>query len=207
MVGVIRVAAQAVAGNGEWMAWNLLLAAVPLALAGVLFVHPGRRTAVWWVGCAAFVAFLPNAPYVLTDVIHLVEDARSTASDAVVSLALIPQYAAFFVVGFEAYVVSLLLVGRYLRVNGKPGWVRPTEVGLHALCAVGIHLGRFDRLNSWDAVARPDLLWRGVTGIRPLVVLAAFVAVTTGYVVMKWITVALVELHRQAPGRPRSASL
>jgi uncharacterized membrane protein len=197
MVGVVRLAAHAVVGNGPWMAWNLLLAFVPLALAAVLFLHPGHRGWRWWLGVGAFVAFLPNAPYVLTDVIHLVDDARTTSSDTVVSLALIPQYAAFFLVGFEAYVLSLMLVGRYLRATGHGRWVLPTEIALHALCAVGIHLGRFERLNSWDAVARPDLLWRGMAGLRPTIVLAAFVAVSSGYVIMKWVTTGLLVLNRQ----------
>ena len=197
MVGVIRVAAEAVADNSEWMAWNLMLALVPLVLACVLFFHAGRRTVAWWLVLGTFVAFLPNAPYVLTDVVHLVEDARTTSSDAVVSLALIPQYAAFFLVGFEAYVLSLLLAGRYLRAHGRAAWVLPVELGLHALCAVGIHMGRFDRLNTWDAVVRPDALWQGIVGLRPAVVVVSFVAVGACYVLMKAITVALVAYARE----------
>jgi uncharacterized membrane protein len=197
MVGVVRLAAEAVAGNSEWMAWNLMLALVPLVLACVLFLDTGRRSIAWWLVLGVFVAFLPNAPYVLTDVIHLVDDARTTSSDVVVSLALIPQYGAFFLVGFEAYVLSLVLVGRYLRRTGRGRWVTPVELGLHALCAVGIHLGRFDRLNSWDAVARPDALWNGVVGLRPAVVIVSFVAVGGCYIVMKAITVALVAYARQ----------
>ncbi|MEY2474796.1 MAG: hypothetical protein QOG87_111 [Actinomycetota bacterium] len=201
MIGVVRLAAEAVAANSEWMAWNLMLALVPLLLACLLFLHRGRRTVAWWLVLGTFVAFLPNAPYVLTDVIHLVDDARTTSSDLVVSLALIPQYAAFFLVGFEAYVLSLLLLGRYLRRTGRARWVAPVELGLHTLCAVGIHLGRFDRLNSWDAVVRPDALWNGVVGLRPAIVLISFVAVGGSYVVMKAITVALVVYARQY-GRP-----
>jgi uncharacterized membrane protein len=204
MVGVVRLAAEAVASNSEWMAWNLMLALVPLLLACVLFLHTGRRTVAWWLCAGVFVAFLPNAPYVLTDVVHLVDDARTTSSDVVVSLALVPQYAAFFLVGFEAYVLSVLLVGRYLRRSGRAGWVLPVELTLHALCAVGIHLGRFDRLNSWDAVASPDALWRGMAGLRPAVVVFSFVAVGACYVLMKWITVALVAYARQH-GRAETA--
>ncbi len=60
-----------------WMVWNTMLALVPLALSFTLF-SPGRRcrSMGWWFGFAVFVAALPNAPYVLTDVIHLVDDAR-----------------------------------------------------------------------------------------------------------------------------------
>ncbi len=69
-------AAVVLAGNARWMGWNLLLALVPLALALLLFRGRRERTALWWLGTAAFVAFLPNAPYVMTDVIHLFTDVR-----------------------------------------------------------------------------------------------------------------------------------
>jgi uncharacterized membrane protein len=197
MVGVVRLAVEAAAANSRWMMWNLALAMVPLALAAVLFARPVRRGVAWWVGVVAFLAFLPNAPYVLTDVVHLADDARTSSSDAVVS-ALVPQYGLFFLVGFEAYVLSLLLVGRHLRSVGRVHWIVPVEVGLHLMCAIGIHLGRFDRLNTWDVVARPDLLWRGLGGMSPLLVVVAFVAVATAYAVMKRITVALIAYRPSA---------
>src|SRR5688500_10718967 len=98
MVGVVqstRAMAVELAENAPWMGWNLLLALVPLALALVLFRGHRDRTASWWLAAAAFVAFLPNAPYVMTDVIHLYSDVRTVESDAVLSLAVLPQYALF----------------------------------------------------------------------------------------------------------------
>jgi uncharacterized membrane protein len=138
------------------MAWNLSLAALPLLLARRLFV-PGRRpTAGWWVGAAAFVALLPNAPYVLTDVIHLADAVRETESDVQVAFVLVPTYAAFFLAGFGCYVASVVLLERWLRGHG---WGLPqllgADVTVHALCAVGVFLGRVFRFNSWDLLARP----------------------------------------------------
>src|SRR5215813_31019 len=69
--------------HGHWMAWNTGLAAVPLVLALLLFRQGRRRTVPWWAGAVAFVAFLPNAPCVLTDVVHLLGDLRrSDGTDA-----------------------------------------------------------------------------------------------------------------------------
>lgn len=146
MVGVVQTtyeAAVVLAGNARWMGWNLVLALVPLCLAVVLFRGQPRRTGWWRLGVVAFVAFLPNAPYVMTDVIHLFTDVRMVESDAVLSLAVLPQYALFIGVGVASYTACLLLVGsRY-------------TVPLHAVCAVGIYLGRVARLNSWDLFVRP----------------------------------------------------
>jgi uncharacterized membrane protein len=71
------------------MTANLFLAAVPFILAAFLFVPPRARTAGWWIGVGTFVAFLPNAPYVLTDVIHLGEQARTTTTDVQVIALLV----------------------------------------------------------------------------------------------------------------------
>lgn len=150
---------QVLASNLGWMAWNLVLAAIPVALAIPLFT-PGRRiTPLWWAGLVAFLAFLPNAPYVLTDVIHFTADVRSTPSDLVVTFGLIPQYGLFFLAGFGCYAVSLLRLERWLRSRAMPiRHVLAIEVALHALCTVGIFLGRVFRFNSWDLVTRPDAI-------------------------------------------------
>src|SRR4051812_46712757 len=91
------------ARSGGWMAWNTLLAVLPVALALVLFAPPDRRRVprpVRWALTAAFVALLPNAPYTLTDVLHLAGDVRASGSDRVVALVVAPAYAAFVLIGF-----------------------------------------------------------------------------------------------------------
>ena len=143
-----------VRANTAWMTVNLLLAALPFALALVLFV-PGRpRTVAWWLGLGTFVVFLPNAPYVLTDVIHLSGQARRTSS-SLHALLLVGQYAAFIAVGLAFYGGCLYLLRRRLQAEGLERWRWPAELVLHALCSVGIFLGRVLRLNSWDVVTRP----------------------------------------------------
>lgn len=141
----------------DWMVWNLALALVPVALSWPLFRgdrHPSGW--VWWVGAATFLAFLPNAPYVLTDVIHFARAVRGSESDLYVAFGIIPKYAVLFGVGFGSYVVAVVRLERWLR---RCGWSLPRVLGVdltvHALCAVGVLLGRVYRFNSWDLVARP----------------------------------------------------
>src|SRR4029078_8736761 len=95
--------------NTVWMTVNLLLAALPFILALVLFV-PGRpRTVAWWLGLGTFVVFLPNAPYVLTDVIHLSGQIRRTGSTLHAGL-LVVEYATFMAVGLALYGGCLFLL-------------------------------------------------------------------------------------------------
>jgi len=78
-----------------------------------------RRSSLWWFGFLVFFAFLPNAPYVLTDVIHLIEDIREINSVWMITLVVIPLYLLFILAGFEAYVVSLINFGYYLSWIGQ----------------------------------------------------------------------------------------
>ncbi len=181
--------------NSRWMSWNLFLAFVPLALSVWLFRKKRRRSSLWWFGCLVFFAFLPNAPYVLTDVIHLYEDIREINSVWMITLVVLPVYLLFILAGFEAYVVSLINFGYYLSQMGWTRWILGAELLTHALCAVGIYLGRFKRFNSWDFITQPDALATSVVedvlGKRPLVIIAITFMVVTGlYWIMKRLTIA-----------------
>ena len=142
-------------GN-EWMAWNTFLALIPALLAWRLFTPDARRGPAWWLGAATFIAFLPNAAYVLTDVIHLPADLRAAHPDLSLTLAVLVVYAGFAVVGFAAYAYSVLMLSRYLREQGlgRAGLIA-AELSIHCLVAVGVVLGRVFRFNSWDLLARP----------------------------------------------------
>ena len=143
------------AGHLPWMGWNLSLAAIPLLLAWVLFQPGRRRGALWWLGVVVFVAFLPNAAYVLTDVVHLAQDFQRFKRPSVLVGAIIPLYCAYFLAGLACYSVALTRLRRYLIAAGQTRMALPAEVALHLLVAVGIFLGRVGRLNSWDILARP----------------------------------------------------
>jgi uncharacterized membrane protein len=191
---------EVVHGNVWWMTWNLLLAGVPVALALAVFRRRGPRTLLWWTGLALFVLFLPNAPYVVTDLVHLRGDVVAARSDAAVVFAVLPVYAAFIAAGFLAYLVSLAELGRYLARQGLGSAERRlVEVGVHAVCAVGVVLGRVARLNSWEPVVEPHgtfervvvtLSWRGA----PVAIAALFVVTWAGHA----LTRGVVDAARRA---------
>ena len=146
----------ALVNNVGWMGWNLFLALTPLALARYLFGRKDRPRWLLITGGAVFVAFLPNAPYVLTDVLHLPRELAATNGNHWLAAALVGQYLCLFAAGFAAYVLSLVRLERWLTDHGvSPGRVLATDLALHALCAVGIVLGRVFRFNSWDVITNP----------------------------------------------------
>lgn len=142
----------------RFMAWNLFLAIIPLILALWLFRGEKTRSPLWWLGVALFIAFLPNAPYVLTDSIHAWEVLQQQDSVWIIGGLIVPQYALFMSLGFGAYAFSLIYVGDYLQRCGWGKQRQGAELILHALTAIGIYWGRFERLNSWDFVAQPGMV-------------------------------------------------
>jgi uncharacterized membrane protein len=181
-------------------AWNLLLAAVPLLLALVLFRWWNRRNILWWLGVVVFVLFLPNAAYLLTDALHLVQQIRREPHLPLwtVCLIVIPEYAAIMLFGVESHVLSLILVGDYLRRNNRSRWMIPVELLLNLLCSFGIYLGRFQRLNSWDLATAPEkeaiqILEDLANKFAVEVTLAGFVILTLIYYAFKFVNVAVIE--------------
>jgi uncharacterized membrane protein len=190
---------QVILANWRWMGWNLVLALIPLGLAAGLFRPNVRQSILWWVGFALFFAFLPNAPYVLTDIVHLFESARTGYSPWVLALALGPMYGAFLLVGFGAYVGSVLAMGRYVARQGYGRWVPGIELGTHGLCAIAIYWGRFWRFNSWDLVTRPQVLlaqiWQHRFDLRQAVIIGLmFAGLTLAYRLAKTL---LAHQHNQ----------
>lgn len=185
--------------NLSFMVWNSFLALIPLALSFWLFRGRGNhnRQLPWWIALVTFIAFLPNAPYVLTDIIHLVRNIRSGHSVWAIALILVPQYILFIGFGVVAYTLSLVNLGRYLSREGKSRWVWSAEFTLHGLSAIGIYLGRFLRFNSWDLVTQPDIVVTDTLSLLitkwPLTVMVGtFLIITVLYWVLKQMTLALI---------------
>ncbi len=187
--------------SSRWMTWNLFLALIPLVLSFWLFRVAKLRSVAWWIVLFLFVAFLPNAPYVLTDLIHLVYDIQRIDSLLFNTLVIIPKYVLFIGIGFEAYVLSLINLGDYLKRQGLSHWVLQVEMALHGLCAIGVYLGRIERFNSWDLMTHPHRVVRSLADTlldpQPLLFMILGFAVMAGlYWITKQINLALLLRHQ-----------
>jgi uncharacterized membrane protein len=134
-----------------------------------------NRSIFWWIGLLLFIVILPNAPYVLTDVIHFYDAVRTIDSAWTITLVIVPIYVVFIGVGWFAYVLSLINVGRYFTHHRIDRYLKIAELSLHLLCAIGIYIGRFIRFNSWSLVTQPkqflSILPGELIGKFPLVVI------------------------------------
>ncbi|WP_019508191.1 DUF1361 domain-containing protein [Pleurocapsa sp. PCC 7319] len=177
MESILADAFEAFNKYSGWIVWNLFLAFIPLILSFWLFLRPSKkRSLLWWCALITFIAFLPNAPYLLTDIIHLIEAIRAGYSIWITTLVFIPLHSLAIFIGWEAYVISLINQSHYLKKQGARKYIFASELITHALCAIGIFLGRFRRFNSWDLVTKPDILFVStigdLTAKKPLLVIA-----------------------------------
>jgi uncharacterized membrane protein len=185
----------------NYIVWAITI--VLIALDVWLLRSPRSRSLFWWFGFLVFIAFLPNAPYVLTDIIHLIEDIRANNSVWKITLVLIPQYLLFILLGLECYVLSLINLGEYLKRQGWGRYVLWVELSLHALSAIGIYLGRFLRFNSWDIITQLDQLANSVVddlvGKFPVLVMGVtFMVITSLYWIMKQVSLGIILRRKQA---------
>ena len=141
--------------SSDRIIWNLFLAFIPLGLSYYLFRSTSRRNLAWWLVLLLFFAFLPNAPYILTDSIHIIELSQKDYPLWSIIFILIPQYVLFIIIGFEAYVISLAKLNNYLEKTIAQKYSILINAIVHGLCVVGVYIGRFERFNSWDLITKP----------------------------------------------------
>jgi uncharacterized membrane protein len=186
----------------RFLIWNLTLAWVPLVLAAIAHARArGGGGILVWVLLVPWLLFFPNAPYLLTDFIHLDEGPAPLWYDALMLSAF--AWTALML-GFG----SLYLVQTILRraFGAVIGWV--SVLGALALGSVGVFIGRFIRLNSWDALLHPvqvaEVVHDQLRSV-PLRTAEALVALTTflavGYLVVYGLAELRLDADRDRRGR------
>ncbi len=151
----IQISFELFSQSSDRIIWNLILAFIPLAISYYLFHPSAIRSIAWWILLLIFIAFLPNAPYILTDSIHIVELSQNNYPLWAIILILIPQYIVFISAGFVAYTISLINLDKYIIDLAGKKYLIIVNAIIHLLCVIGIYLGRFERFNSWDLVTKP----------------------------------------------------
>jgi uncharacterized membrane protein len=147
----------------RFLLWNLFLAWIPyLCSVGMSVVHARAPKRPWLLiplGILWFL-FFPNAPYILTDLIHLQQFAP-LAWWYDLGLVLL-----FSLTGCFLAVVSLHIVHSLLQRFIGPAWSWLVALFMIGVCGIGIYLGRVVRWNSWDFFIHPRSIVRDV--VTPL---------------------------------------
>jgi uncharacterized membrane protein len=135
-----------------FLLWNLILAWIPyLSSLWANQLHRRHPRRWWYLVIPGFLwlAFFPNAPYIVTDFWHLQDRAPIPVWYDIGLLS------AFALTGLFLAVFSLRTMQRLVAhyAGGILSWLFVvTALGLGGL---GIYLGRFLRWNSWDLLLHP----------------------------------------------------
>lgn len=142
----------------SFLNWNMFLAWIPLffALIARRFSQNKFHKVFTISSLAGWLLFFPNAPYIITDLLHLQGYGQN-------------------ILWFDSLLVFIfattgLIIGLYsLQIShqvfeqlfGKiKAWLLVSASLL--LCGFGVYLGRFNRWNSWDLFQNPFNLMRDI---------------------------------------------
>jgi uncharacterized membrane protein len=138
-------------GAYKFLVWNLFLAWIPLVAA--VLVYDGQRRGVRARRLVPlgglWLLFLPNAPYLLTDVMHL-----GSRNDAPLWFDIV-LFTAFAWVGTLLGFLSIYLMQTVVRRAAGAAWSWALVLSSLAASSFGIYLGRSLRWNSWDFFSQP----------------------------------------------------
>ena len=184
---------------------NIGLAMLPAPFAALLLHRSlqGKRGFLSVLWGALWLVFFPNAPYMLTDGIHiaLYQYDYGYAASPVAEPWLWLVYLLFTVaVGCTWGYLSLYWLHNLLRQRkGKAaGWLFCAVTAL--LSGTGIYMGRFIRLNSWDVLHPLQLaarLWAHVNSQSAFFILL-FAAMTAGGYLLFYFCVDNTQAKRRA---------
>ncbi|WP_417351060.1 DUF1361 domain-containing protein [Flavobacterium alkalisoli] len=134
-----------------FLIWNIFLAYIPLALTGHMIDRPYliEKKLYFWPLFFAWLMFLPNAPYIITDFIHLKRESTVPVWFDVLLLISFSLSGLLFGIKSMKHMFYMLAV----RLNYFAVWVAMLVISF--LTGFGIYLGRFLRYNSWDVLHRP----------------------------------------------------
>ncbi|NOK58467.1 MAG: DUF1361 domain-containing protein [Chloroflexi bacterium AL-W] len=139
-----------------WLIWNLFLAWLPMLSAVIAYNLAQTRIWLVWIfvlPCMGFwLLFFPNAPYLVTDLMHIQPIAPVPLWYDLIMIA------TGVWIGFLLGVISLLFMQMLItqRLGHIAGWL--FVLGSISLGSFGIYLGRFLRWNSWDILSNPTQL-------------------------------------------------
>jgi uncharacterized membrane protein len=188
-----------------FLAWNLFLAAVPAVAAWFFARAMGKNSStvervVWFV---IWIVFLPNAPYIITDFVHLTT--RPGIPFWYDTALLVSCAGTGLLLGYTSIADVQVVVAR--RYSELMGWL--LVIGAVLLSGFGIYLGRFLRWNSWDTVTSPRQLSLAITErvMNPLsnpqtfgVTIVYGVGLFLGYVALRfWQPATVSESERTGP--------
>lgn len=130
-----------------YMFWNIFLAFIPLLISSILLFYSNKNNIfkpLFLFGFILWFIFLPNAPYVITDFIHL---GKIRAVPVMYDIFVLFSSA---LVSLMAGIFSMFHIEKILLIKFSKKNTNIILVIITLFASFGMYLGRFLRFNSWD---------------------------------------------------------
>ena len=150
--------------NYLFLVWNLFLAAIPYAITIYLVSIPKLNKITLLLAFGIWLLFLPNAPYILTDMWHL---RYNEPHIFWLDILLISAFAFNGMMLFYFSVTDMKTVLLKTLNKRKTSFI---VTFVFFISAFGVYLGRFLRYNSWEILTNPKVLFIDIINmiVQPL---------------------------------------
>ena len=142
-----------------FLIWNVFLAIIPFAITMYLSSKQNISTFKLIVWLIIWLAFLPNAPYIVTDLIHI-----KTGNNTLLWLDILVVLS-FALSGLFLFYLSIIDMQNLVKSKFEKIPIATLTFGILFLCGFGVYLGRFLRYNSWEIISNPHVLISDVFNI------------------------------------------
>ena len=132
-----------------FLVWNLFLAIIPIIISKYLLIEQTKNIIKIGLALCVWLLFLPNAPYIITDLYHI----RLSHPNLIWLDVLV--IGSFAISGLVIYYLSILdvykITSRFITIKMKYFYL----LLLSLITSFGIYLGRYLRFNSWELLSNP----------------------------------------------------
>lgn len=142
-----------------YIIWNIFLAFIPFFISCVLLSLSGEKklnSIIFILGFIFWLLFIPNAPYIVTDFVHLGE-IRTVPLIYDIILLFTSAYVGLFLFFHSLFHIEQIIKTKYT--------VKKTSMIIFLIIFVvsfGVYLGRFLRFNSWDIFVNHTVLIKNI---------------------------------------------
>lgn len=142
-----------------FLIWNLGLACIPYELTTMLKTKQKHPPFIFAILFCIWLVFLPNAPYIVTDFVHL----KWSSSQLIwLDILITGSFASNGLLLFFYTLEDMcLLLTQYI----KQLYIHYSIPIVLFLSAFGVYLGRFLRYNSWEIIQNPSSLFQDISTI------------------------------------------
>lgn len=149
----------------KFLIWNLFLAWLPFlfSLAAHALYKRNSRSLLQFPLGAAWLVFFPNAPYIMTDLLHLTIRSGIYIVDGVVQSRFWYDLAMLLLFTWTAWLTGFFSLYQFQTVIWRRSGLLVSWLFVLAACALGgygVLLGRVYRLNSWDVLTDRHRLYQ-----------------------------------------------